>query len=117
MCRSSFPEISPLICKLAPSRAVEPDGVELSGRMASVLMAFSSVLADAGFATGAGGSGAVAVVGWGISGFLFVFVHIRFWPPRSDTRANRIVHNRGAKHFISLVKIGTRELRAWCSLK
>jgi hypothetical protein len=44
--------------------------VELSGRMASVLMAIPSVLAEAGFATGAGGSGALAVVGCGVSGFL-----------------------------------------------
>src|ERR1700688_4785591 len=58
------------MCKLAPSRAVEPDGVELSGRMASVLMAIPSVLAEAGFATGAGGSGAFAVVGCGVSAFL-----------------------------------------------
>jgi hypothetical protein len=59
------------MCKLAPSRAVVPDGVELSGRMASVLMAIPSVLAEAGFATGADGSGAFAVVGCGVSEFLF----------------------------------------------
>jgi hypothetical protein len=55
---------------------VEPDGVELSGRMASVLMAIPSVLAEAGFATGVGFSGAFAVVGCGVSGLLFP--HITF---------------------------------------
>src|ERR1019366_2811759 len=76
MCRSSFPEISPFTCKLAPSRAVEPDGVVLSGRMASVLMAVPSIFAEADFATGAGISGALAVVGCGISGFLFSHILI-----------------------------------------
>jgi hypothetical protein len=52
--------------------------VELSGRMASVLMAIPSVFAEAGFATGAGVSGALAVVGCGVSGFLSP--HILFWP-------------------------------------
>src|ERR1700732_778545 len=112
MCRSSFPEISPFMCKLAPSRAVEPDGVELSGRMASVLMAIPSVFAEAGFATGAGGSGALAVVGCGVSDFLSP--HIVFLPPRSSTPAKLRAQDRGAKHCSSLVKIGTRELRAWC---
>src|ERR1700689_5827661 len=113
MCRSSFPEISPFTCKLAPSRAVGPDGVELSGRMASVLMAIPSILAEAGFATGAGVSGAFAVVGCGLSGFLFP--HIILWPPRSETSEKQMMQDRGVKHCISLVKIGTRELRAWCS--
>src|SRR6202140_3710164 len=103
------------MCKLGPSRAVEPDGVELSGRMASVLMAIPSVLAEAGFATGAGGSGAFAVVGCGVSGFLFP--HIMCWPPRSETPTKLPVQDRGAKHCISLVKTGTRDLRPWCSLK
>src|ERR1700731_1914675 len=100
------------MCKLAPSRAVEPDGVELSGRMASVLMAIPSVLAEAGFATGAGGSGAFAVVGCGVSDSGFLFPHISFWPPRSETPTKILVQDRGVKHCISLVKIGTRELRA-----
>jgi len=64
------------MCKLAPSRAVDPDGVELSGRMASVLMAIPSVFAEAGFATGAGGSGAFAVVGCGVSGFLLLHIDV-----------------------------------------
>jgi hypothetical protein len=34
-------------------------------------MVIASVFAEAGFATGAGGSGAFAVVGCGVSGFLF----------------------------------------------
>jgi hypothetical protein len=33
-------------------------------------MAIPSVFAEAGFATGAGGAGALAVVGCGVSGFL-----------------------------------------------
>jgi len=41
-------------------------------------MAIPSVLAEAGFATGAGGSGAFAVVGCGVSGFLSP--HIIYWP-------------------------------------
>jgi len=41
-------------------------------------MAIPSVLAEAGFATGAGGSGALAVVGCGVSGFLSP--HIIYWP-------------------------------------
>jgi hypothetical protein len=47
--------------------------------MASVLMDISSVLADAGFATGAGGAGAFAVVGCGVSDCgvsAFLFPHI-----------------------------------------
>src|SRR5580692_3011201 len=72
------------MCKLAPSRAVEPDGVELSGRMASVLMAIPSVLAEAGFATGAGGSGAFAVVGCGVSGLL-LFPHMQILLGRKPT--------------------------------
>ena|SRR6266436_1481756 len=88
MCKSSFPEISPLICKLAPSRAVEPDGVVLIGRMASVLIAIPSVFAEAGFATGAGVSGGFAVVGCSVSGFLLL--HIVIWPSTvKDTRSNR----------------------------
>jgi hypothetical protein len=47
-------------------------------------MAIPSVFAEAGFATGAGGAGALAVVGCGVSGFLLLFPHI-FWPPRSTT--------------------------------
>jgi hypothetical protein len=42
-------------------------------------MDISSVLADAGFATGAGGAGAFAVVGCGVSDFCvstFLFPHI-----------------------------------------
>src|SRR5882762_754436 len=69
MCRSSLPEISPFTCRLAPNRAVEPDGVVLSGRMASVLMAIPSVFAEAGLATGAAVSGGFAVVGCCVSGF------------------------------------------------
>src|SRR5580700_1400594 len=115
MCRSSFPDISPLICKLAPSRAVEPDGVELSGRMASVLMGIPSVLAEAGFATGAGGSGAFAVVGCGVSGFLSP--HIIYWPSSVRDTNKTAVYDRGARQCSSPVKIGTSELRAWCSLK
>src|ERR1700730_18571903 len=84
MCKSSFPEISPLICKLAPSRAVEPDGVVLIGRMASVLIAIPSVFAEAGFATGAGISGGFAVVGCCVSGFLLLHI---LSPPRSETPA------------------------------
>jgi len=42
-----------------------------------VLMAIPSVLAEAGFATGAGVSGAFAVVGCGVSGFLSP--HIMYW--------------------------------------
>src|SRR5215469_4524974 len=99
MCRSSFPEISPLMCKLAPSRAVEPDGVAPSGRMASVLMAIPSVFAEAGCATGAGGSGAFAVVGCGVSGFFFS--HIRCGPPRSGTLAIGLVHDRGVRHNVA----------------
>jgi hypothetical protein len=47
--------------------------------MASVLMDIPSVLAEAGFATGAGGAGAFAVVGCGISDCSvssFLFPHI-----------------------------------------
>jgi hypothetical protein len=47
--------------------------------MASVLMDIPSVLAEAGFATGAGGAGAFAVVGCGISDCGvsdFLFPHI-----------------------------------------
>jgi len=36
-----------------------------------VLMFIASVVAESGFATGAGVSGAFAVVGCGVSGFLF----------------------------------------------
>jgi hypothetical protein len=83
------------MCKLAPSRAVVPDGVELSGRKASVLIAVPSVFAEAGFATGAGISGAFAVVGCGVSGFLFP--HIAFWPPRSESPTKLLVLDRGCE--------------------
>jgi hypothetical protein len=47
-------------------------------------MAIPSVLAEAGCATGAGGSGAFAVVGCGVSGFLFP--HIQYLAsPIKDT--------------------------------
>jgi hypothetical protein len=39
-------------------------------------MGIPSVFAEAGFATGAGGSGAFAVVGCGVSGFLFAHIDI-----------------------------------------
>src|SRR6266700_2974003 len=114
MCRSSLPEISPFTCKLAPSRAVEPDGVVLSGRMASVLMAIPSVFAEAGLATGAGVSGGFAVVGCCISGFLLV--HILALHGQGHL-LQELVRNRGAKHCILSPKMGTRELRTQCSLK
>jgi hypothetical protein len=44
--------------------------------MASVLMAIPSVLAEAGFATGAGDSGAFAVVGCDVSGFLLPHMNV-----------------------------------------
>jgi hypothetical protein len=47
-------------------------------------MAIPSVFAEAGFATGAdtaGGAGALAVVGCGVTGFLSPHI---FWPPRSE---------------------------------
>jgi hypothetical protein len=44
--------------------------------MASVLIGIPSVFAEAGFATGAGGSGAFAVVGCGVSGFLFAHIDV-----------------------------------------
>jgi hypothetical protein len=40
-------------------------------------MAIPSVLAEAGFATGAGGSGALAVVGCGVSGFLSPHIYVQ----------------------------------------
>src|SRR5579872_1653986 len=50
MTRSSLPEISPLTCKLAPSRAVARSAVAPSGRIASVLIALvPSQVAGAGF--------------------------------------------------------------------
>src|ERR1700688_2521504 len=114
MCRSSFPEISPLMCKLAPSRAVEPDGVVLSGRMASVLMAIPSVFAEAGLATGAGVSGGFAVVGGCISGFLSPHILVLHGQKHL---LRKLVRDRGPKHCSPPPKTGTRELRAWRSLK
>jgi len=54
-------------------------------------MDISSVLADAGFATGAGGAGAFAVVGCGVSDFCastFLFPHIWQISPVSGTPKN-----------------------------
>src|ERR1019366_2960029 len=96
MCRSSFPEISPFTCKLAPSRAVEPDGVVFSGRMASVLMAVPSVFTEAGFATGAGFSGTFAVAGCGVS--FPLFPHILALLGHINSPVERGV-DRGAKHY------------------
>src|ERR1700674_2845782 len=97
MCKSSFPEISPLMCRLAPSRAVEPDGVVLSGRMASVLMAIPSVFAEAGLTTGAVNSGGFAVVGCCVSGFLSL--HILALHGQRNLLLE-LVRDRGAKHCI-----------------
>jgi hypothetical protein len=83
--------------------------------MASVLMTVPSVFAEAGFATGTGGSGSFAVVGCGDSGFLF---HIIFFlaSPVRDTYEIAVL-DRDAKHCSSLIEKETRGLRAWCSLK
>src|SRR5271157_293189 len=81
--RSSFPVISPFICRLGPSRAVARSAVAPIGRIASVLMAVvpSQDAAD-GFGGGFTGkfldSGCAAC---GVSGFLLL-LHIG--PPKGQ---------------------------------
>jgi hypothetical protein len=69
-------------------------------------MGIPSVFAEAGFATGAGGAGALAVVGCGVSGFLspHIFVllghgHLKLKP----------VQYRGANYCIALRTNGTEK--------
>jgi hypothetical protein len=66
---------------------------------------FSSVFTEAGFATGAGRSGAFVVIGCGVSGFLSP--HILTLRGHVHLRG-MLVLDRGAKHFISLHKNATR---------
>jgi hypothetical protein len=114
MCKSSLPEISPLICKLAPSRAVEPDGVVLIGRMASVLIAIPSVFAEAGFATGTGVSGGFAVVGCSVSGLLLPHI---FGPPRSRTPTNETGAKPGCETLYPPVQNGDKRFAGEVFLK
>jgi hypothetical protein len=74
-------------------------------------MAIPSIWAEAGFATGAGGSGAFAVVGCGDSGFLFPHI-VYLCLPRLETPAKQLAQNRGAKQFSALIENGTSVLRA-----
>src|SRR6516165_6052324 len=80
--RSSLPEISPLICRLGPSRAVARSAVAPNGRIASVLIAVvSSRIVAADF--GGGFIGKLLISGWpasSVSGFLLPHIG----PPRDS---------------------------------
>src|SRR5207245_287548 len=72
--RAASQDSSPFTCRLAPNRAVPRSVVAVSGRIASVLIAFPSQDAGAGF----GGlvarglvPGGLEILGCGPSGFLF----------------------------------------------
>src|SRR5215475_9160534 len=87
--RSSLPEISPLMCKLGPSRAVERSAVAPIGRIASVLIGlFPSQDVAAGVEGGGltgkffGCSGCAAC---GVSGFLFPHIG----PPKGQHTPRR----------------------------
>jgi hypothetical protein len=73
-------------------------------------MGIPSVLAEAGFATGAGGAGALAVVGCGVSGVSgFLFPHISLGLLGQRHLKLKPVQDRGANHFIALHVYGTKK--------
>jgi hypothetical protein len=115
------PEISPLTCRLDPSRAV-PAGVVASGRMASVLIGLPSLMEQAGLAGfGVSGSldgpGATELLRARFS-FGLLFPHIG--PPRSADKLRRQFSlDRGGGHSRPpfqngqvVMRLGVRESNA-----